>query len=894
VGPISCPSFVKGQNGFAEQIVDFSYRVETSSFESTFLSDVETAVLFEVSKLILTCEDIRRNGRFLQANDQGSIYQVGYPETGAISETSKYLSRSQEIRSASLNSMFVRSLAPCTPTEPSARYCFDVDSRITVIGDDGNESAVRAKVQLAISDLFIDGEAIEKQVPGATVYQLDDPGATSSPVPDSVSSSGPSPLVISLSVVLGIMVLVAVCIVYRWRRKRPKRGMLTTPAPFLNDDDLNTNLVDTYNSQNGDPDDDYSRYGYESAMEPFSEHHDEYSKLIGSSLDEQRYSGMENATIYEDDSVKMTSDDGAADVNDDLLRQGDISAVNLMRDEKLHVTPEGVATGYIDGDTAISIGSDLTDNNGYSAPDIELESSISLAQVFDDAKALGEAEATAFAMTSASSVTDFAVVRTLLLLPIVKILFGNPSVYRAQIADQEVLSLAHDNTPREGRESIAFSAGEQTKDEHRHGEARKRGSSADVDPDNDEKGIDRQVNQGLRDQSSEYGSEHSQKLYSEYDNVEGDPLPIVAAFSEGDAVHAKNVDENEVTHDDFEGMLQPGDRYDTNENRHDLHDNYDSESHESLDDGHSFRAAGEGAIGNNETSFVLGEVSPSIVDDDAKGVVIDANYDESDQRSVNYNESSQIDTTSNKGNNAHSMSSYEENIALESSNFGTYDDAGSRSGRPHHDDEPADKNNQNRYEYDDEDMNSRQGSLFNDDSGYSEIDDDYDRVSRHVSHFNDDSRHSEIDDDHDRASRHGSYFNDDSGHNEIDDDHDRASRHVSHFNDDSRHSEIDDDHDRVSRQGSYFNDDSGHIEIDDDHHRVSRLVSHFNDDNRHSEIDDDHDRVSRQGSYFNDDSGHNEIDDDHDRVWRQGSQFNDDSGYSEIDDDHDRNRVSRD
>jgi hypothetical protein len=58
---------------------------------------------------------------------------------------------------------------------------------------------------------------------------------------------------------------------------------------------------------------------------------------------------------------------------------------------------------------------------------------------------------------------------------------------------------------------------------------------------------------------------------------------------------------------------------------------------------------------------------------------------------AHYNESDEIDTESytyhqepNKDNDTHSVTSYEENIALESSDFGNYD-AGSRRGRQYHD-----------------------------------------------------------------------------------------------------------------------------------------------------------------------------------------------------------------
>lgn len=840
--PISCPGFVKGQIGTAEQILDFSYRVETSSSESNFLSEVESAVLLEVSKLALNCQDITGNGRWLQTNDQGRIYQVGYPDSGALSATSKYLSLSQEISSASHNSMSVCSLAPCTPTEPSARYCFDVGSQLAVISDTGNESAVRAKVQQAISEVFIDGEGIEKQVPGATVYQVDNAGPTSSPVSDTGSTSGPSPLVISLSVVLGMIVLVAVWLIYRRRqKKRPKRGKMTTPEPFLNDDDdLSTNLVDKYNSQNGDPDDDYSRYGYESAVGPFSENHDEYRKLIGSSPDEQRDTGAAIATTYEDDNVKMTSDDGNVDANDDLVWHRDNSAVELMRDEKLRETEEGVATGYIDDDTAISIGSDLTDNHGYSAPDIKYASAISMAQVFDDADALGEAEATALAMTSVSSVTDLAVVRSLLLLPIVKILFGNPSEDVTHVRDKDELPLKQENAPCEGRQSIGFSASEQIYD-----------SSANIAPDLDEKGIDRQHNHGLRDQSSEYGSENSQTLFSEYDNLEGDPLPIVATFSEGDGLYARNLDENEIIQDDIEGTSQPGDSQDANERGYPVNDHNENESLGSLDESHSYSTGGEGAKANNGNSFVVVEESASRMDYDAKGFVTGALYDESDQGGVNYNESEKSDATSYKGNDAHSITSYEENIAMESSNFGNFDDVGSRSGRQYYYDEPEDLNDHHRNKYDDEDMDSRQGSHF------------------------DDSHHSEIDDEHDWVSRQGGRFNDDHRHqSDIDDDLSRVPLRESRFNDDSHHSE----NNRVSQQGS-------HGEIDDDHYRASGQGSQFNDDSCHSGIDDDHDGVSRHGSdYYDYESRHGEVDVDQEMDSRRGSQYDDDSRHSDIDD----------
>jgi hypothetical protein len=71
------------------------------------------------------------------------------------------------------------------------------------------------------------------------------------------------------------------------------------------------------------------------------------------------------------------------------------------------------------------VASDLTDHQTFNGVDTRYESVATMAQVFDDAEALAEAEATTRAMAMVCAVTDVVIVRSLLVLPLLSILFGN-------------------------------------------------------------------------------------------------------------------------------------------------------------------------------------------------------------------------------------------------------------------------------------------------------------------------------------------------------------------------------------------------------------------------------------------------------------------------------------
>lgn len=325
----------------------------------------------------------------------------------------------------------------CTPTEPTALSCFTIDSSFVLSTD--NATAAKGKVLDTIGGIFDDGEAIKNSIPGAVSYHVNnqdlDQPPTSSPLPiasplpstSPVSSpmanpSGfPRQVTIFLSIVAAVWVLGCAYVLYRKRKKTLRQRKYAATQALLGKDYLeNAEIYDENISPYGDNEDHQQRKNDEPETSSNTDHEDDHGPT-----DDELSSGTGKFTTYEADEAKKSSDDGCTNPDGGDTSERADSAVDMLLDEKLRISETGVVTGFIDAETAHSVASDLTDQQPYNGVDTRYESVVTMAQVFDDAEALAEAEATKKALSMMSDISDVIIVRSLLLLPIVPILFGN-------------------------------------------------------------------------------------------------------------------------------------------------------------------------------------------------------------------------------------------------------------------------------------------------------------------------------------------------------------------------------------------------------------------------------------------------------------------------------------
>jgi hypothetical protein len=346
----------------------------------------------------------------------------------------------------------VRSTARCTPTEPTALSCFSVDSSFVVSTD--NATAAKGKVLDAMGGIFEDGKAIQNAIPDAVYYQVNSqdrtptssPVSNASPVPNTspvfnaspVSGTSPVsnsktnqsgfPLAVSilLSILGAVLVLVCAYFVYRKRQKALRQKKYAATQALLRKDYLqNSELFDENISPYGDVEDYQQQNDEGPETSSNTDHEDERNEPLGEMIDDRSGSGTRRTTTYEDEEAKKSSDDGNGNTDEEDPSDRAESEVDMLFDEKLRISDTGVATGFIDAETSHSVASDLTDMQPYNGVDTRYESVVTMAQIFDDAEALAEAEATAQDMSMLFDFTDVVIVRSLLLLPIVSILFGN-------------------------------------------------------------------------------------------------------------------------------------------------------------------------------------------------------------------------------------------------------------------------------------------------------------------------------------------------------------------------------------------------------------------------------------------------------------------------------------
>jgi hypothetical protein len=149
-----------------------------------------------------------------------------------------------------------------------------------------------------------------------------------------------------LSTVAGLLVLVLAYIVYQKRKKKLRQSQYAATQALFGKDYLeNSELCD----QNVLPYGDVNDYQHQNEDEPETssntDHEDERNEPLAGPMDDRSGSGTGEITTYEVDEGKKSSDDGCS--NPDEGDPSDVagSAVDIMRDEKLHVSETGVVTG---------------------------------------------------------------------------------------------------------------------------------------------------------------------------------------------------------------------------------------------------------------------------------------------------------------------------------------------------------------------------------------------------------------------------------------------------------------------------------------------------------------------------------------------------------------------
>jgi hypothetical protein len=140
-----------------------------------------------------------------------------------------------------------------------------VDSKLAVVSSSDNSHATKGKVLDAISEVFADGEAIQRVIPNAVSYKFMEENNTSTSEKNGPKSGISLPVIVTISFIGTVVLIVCAFLVYRLRRKNSATGGKSKQVQLTND--WQNNVYDQVDAFDDDSEYDDERENHDNTFE---------------------------------------------------------------------------------------------------------------------------------------------------------------------------------------------------------------------------------------------------------------------------------------------------------------------------------------------------------------------------------------------------------------------------------------------------------------------------------------------------------------------------------------------------------------------------------------------------------------------------------------------------